>query len=72
MTELLYDPDRLAAALTEAGLDALVVTTAPNVRYQVLTTDGESLAIENPSAMPNAGDIRQILEPFVHVEVGDR
>ncbi|GAB3226852.1 M24 family metallopeptidase [Mycolicibacterium hippocampi] len=33
MTGLLYDPNRLSAALSEAGLDALVATTAANVRY---------------------------------------
>lgn len=31
--EMLYDPDRLVAALTDAGLDALIVTTPPGVRY---------------------------------------
>lgn len=33
MTQLLYDPDRLAEALTDASLDALIVTTPPGVRY---------------------------------------
>lgn len=33
MTELLYDPDRLAAALVDARLDALIVTTQASVRY---------------------------------------
>lgn len=31
--EPLYDPDRLAAALRECGLDALLVASPPNVRY---------------------------------------
>ncbi len=33
MSELLYDPARLGAALTDAGLDVLVLTTGPSVRY---------------------------------------
>jgi Xaa-Pro aminopeptidase len=30
---LLYDPERIASLMDEAGLDALIATTAPNVQY---------------------------------------
>ncbi|MDY6994997.1 MAG: Xaa-Pro peptidase family protein [Actinomycetota bacterium] len=72
MNALLYDPDRLAAALDEAGLDALIVTTAPNVRYLTrFGKPGSSLAIvgrDNPSQprlLVSAGEIDYLVEDLV-------
>ena len=46
MNELLYDPQRLDAALSEAGLDALVVTSSAGVRYLTrFPKNGRSVAI---------------------------
>jgi len=47
----------------EYGLN--LITTAPSVRYQVNTTNGETLEIDNPSLMPPSGSIVSVEEPFV-------
>ncbi|MDA1191510.1 MAG: translation elongation factor 4, partial [Candidatus Poribacteria bacterium] len=41
----------------EREFDLTLITTAPNVRYQVTTTRGDVIEIENPSDMPDAGVI---------------
>lgn len=51
----------------EFGLD--IITTVPNVKYEVYTVDDEKLIVENPSKMPGAGDIDEIREPFVKAEI---
>ncbi len=47
----------------EFGLE--LITTAPGVRYQVRTTSGEEIWIENPKDLPPAGSIDTILEPVI-------
>ncbi|MEM6646186.1 MAG: translation elongation factor 4, partial [Bacteroidota bacterium] len=51
----------------EFGLD--IITTVPNVKYEVYLTDGEMDIIENPSLMPSPGNIDRIEEPYVHAEI---
>ena len=51
----------------EAGLD--LVTTIPNVEYQVTLTNGETVSVENPSRMPDRGAIESIGEPFVRIHM---
>jgi GTP-binding protein LepA len=51
----------------EFGLD--IITTVPNVKYEVLRTDGDLLVVENPNKMPDAGKISEIREPFVKAEI---
>ncbi len=51
----------------EFGLD--IITTVPNVKYEVLPVDEEKRIIDNPSNMPSAGDIEAIREPFVRAEI---
>ena len=51
----------------EYNLDLLI--TAPSVEYQVLRTDGELLMVDNPSEMPDAGDISSIEEPVMQISV---
>jgi len=51
----------------EFGLD--IITTVPNVKYEVYLTDGEMAIIENPSLMPAPGNIDRIEEPYVHAEI---
>jgi GTP-binding protein LepA len=46
----------------EFGLD--LIATAPGVTYEVLTTKGEKLFVSNPSALPEAGLIEKIYEPY--------
>jgi GTP-binding protein LepA len=44
-----------------------LVQTAPTVTYEILKTNGEILHIDNPSALPDEGEISEIREPFVSV-----
>ncbi|HEY4641667.1 MAG TPA: translation elongation factor 4 [Thermoanaerobaculia bacterium] len=46
-----------------------LLTTAPGVRYRVLTTDGEWIEIENPQKMPDPARIQKIEEPFFEVTI---
>jgi GTP-binding protein LepA len=47
----------------EYNLDLIV--TAPTVRFRVVTTAGETLEIDNPAAIPDAGKIEHIEEPII-------
>jgi GTP-binding protein LepA len=44
-----------------------LVQTAPNVTYEVLTRKGETLVIDNPQKVPDAGQIEEFREPVVRV-----
>jgi len=53
----------------EREFDLDLVTTIPNVRYAVTTTDGAAAEIENPSRMPDRGRIEKIEEPYVRTRI---
>ena len=42
-----------------------LVTTAPGVLYKVLTTAGDLIEVDNPSKLPDPGQIDQIEEPII-------
>jgi GTP-binding protein LepA len=42
-----------------------LVTTAPGVLYRVTTTDGETIEIDSPSKLPDAGRIERMEEPVI-------
>ncbi|HYM25057.1 MAG TPA: translation elongation factor 4 [Vicinamibacterales bacterium] len=42
-----------------------LVTTAPGVLYRVTTTDGETIEIDSPSKLPDAGRIAKMEEPVI-------
>jgi len=42
-----------------------LITTAPTVIYEVLTTKGEVIKVENPAALPEANYIEEIREPII-------
>jgi GTP-binding protein LepA len=46
-----------------------LITTAPSVVYQVLKGSGEVVMVENPSKIPDAGQIQEIREPIVTVHL---
>ncbi|MBT8336081.1 MAG: elongation factor 4, partial [Gemmatimonadetes bacterium] len=46
-----------------------LITTVPNVEYHVALTDGTSVEIESPTAMPERGRIEAISEPMVNVRI---
>jgi GTP-binding protein LepA len=46
-----------------------LITTVPNVEYQVALTDGSTVAIENPTLLPERGRIQTISEPVMKVRI---
>ncbi|PYJ71818.1 MAG: elongation factor 4 [Verrucomicrobia bacterium] len=46
-----------------------IIATSPSVVYEVLTTRGEKLLIDNPAHLPNPSMIQEIREPIVKVLV---
>ena len=53
----------------EREFDLDLVTTTPNVVYQVHTRSGQVLTVDTPAKMPETGDIDDILEPIVSAEI---
>ncbi len=51
----------------EFGLS--LIATAPSVGYQVHTTSGAAVEVDNPSAMPATSEIDHVEEPFLRVTV---
>lgn len=53
----------------EREFDQDLITTAPSVVYEVLKADGETIKVENPSKIPDAGKVNEIREPIVTVHL---
>ena len=53
----------------EREFDMNLITTCPNVNYQVKIKDGTFLQINNPSDMPDSGNIETINEPYIKAEI---
>ncbi len=51
----------------ERDSDLDLVITAPNVTYEVLTRKGETILIDNPQKVPDAGQIEEFREPIARV-----
>lgn len=51
----------------EYNLD--LITTAPTVVYEIVTKKGETLHIDNPSALPPPNDIDEMREPIVQAHI---
>ncbi len=51
----------------EYSLD--LISTAPTVVYQVSTTSGEILEIDNPSKLPDPSQIERIEEPYIKATI---
>jgi GTP-binding protein LepA len=49
----------------EREYDLNLVTTAPTVVYEVLTTDGEVLSLDNPAKLPPPNKIAEVREPII-------
>jgi len=49
----------------EREFDLGLITTVPNVVYEVVKTNGEVVDIDNPSNLPPQGEIETMREPFV-------
>jgi len=46
-----------------------IITTVPNVKFDVVLVDGTKLAVENPSQMPDRGLIEEIYEPYIKAQI---
>lgn len=46
-----------------------VITTVPNVPYNVFTTRGEKLEVHNPAGLPDAGSIDYVEEPYISAQI---
>jgi GTP-binding protein LepA len=53
----------------EREYDLTLITTAPNVVYEVTLVTGERRRVDNPARMPPAGDIAVIEEPVVDAHI---
>jgi GTP-binding protein LepA len=51
----------------EYGIE--IITTVPNVRYEVHKQDGSVVEVENPSALPPANTIAEIREPVLAAQI---
>jgi GTP-binding protein LepA len=46
-----------------------IITTVPNVQYEVDTEEGKRVQVDNPSEMPSAGDIEKVWEPYIKANI---
>ena len=53
----------------EREYDLDLITTAPTVVYEVFTTKGETLMVDNPSKLPATNLIQEIREPIIRANI---
>ncbi|HEY3135106.1 MAG TPA: translation elongation factor 4 [Blastocatellia bacterium] len=53
----------------EREFDLELITTAPNVRYRVTTTAGETMEIDSPAKLPDPGRIATVEEPIIRAMI---
>ena len=53
----------------EREYDLDLITTAPTVIYEVLTTRGEVISIDNPASLPPVNHIEEIREPIIEANI---
>lgn len=53
----------------EREFDMNVITTVPNVSYNITLTDGEKVQVYNPSGMPVSTLISSIEEPYIRANI---
>lgn len=46
-----------------------LIATAPSVAYKVTTDDGSTIAVDNPSELPDMGTVETIEEPMLRISV---
>ncbi|MCB0546778.1 MAG: translation elongation factor 4 [Phaeodactylibacter sp.] len=49
--------------------DQDVITTVPNVSYNLLTTRGEEMTVRTPSELPDQTQIQHVEEPFISAQI---
>ncbi len=53
----------------EREYDIDLITTAPTVIYEVKTKRGEILQVDNPSALPDPGELEEMREPIARASI---
>ena len=53
----------------EREYNLALVLSAPSVRYEIETSDGRSIEIDNPSLFPDPSEIQQSHEPFIKAAI---
>ncbi|MCB1553095.1 MAG: translation elongation factor 4 [Xanthomonadales bacterium] len=53
----------------EREYDLDLVTTAPTVVYEILTTDGEVISLDNPAKLPPSPKVAEVREPIIVANV---
>ncbi|KGE05259.1 translation elongation factor 4 [Pseudohaliea rubra] len=53
----------------EREYDLDLITTAPTVIYEVVEKSGEVVHVDNPSALPEVGDIEEMREPIARCSI---
>ena len=53
----------------EREYDLDLITTAPTVVYEIETTRGETIFVDNPSKLPDPGSIAEMREPIVEANI---
>ena len=64
-----YVPGILKFAELEREFNLDLIVTAPSVVYEIVTTAGETLKVDNPANYPDPGTIAQSREPFVKADI---
>jgi len=53
----------------EREFNQQLITTIPNVEFEVYTKDGQHLVIDTPAALPDANKLDHIEEPFIDAQI---
>lgn len=53
----------------EREYDLDIIITAPSVKYEVILKSGKELLIESPAELPDEGDILEIREPWMDIQI---
>ena len=53
----------------EREYDLDLITTAPTVIYEVMKKNGDVVQVDNPSKLPDAGDIEEMREPIARCHI---
>ena len=53
----------------EREYDLNLISTAPTVVYEVLKTDGSTMALDNPAKLPPVNHIEEIREPIIRANI---
>jgi GTP-binding protein LepA len=53
----------------EREYDLDIIVTAPSVEYEVVLRSGETIRIASPAQLPDEGDIEEIREPWMKIQI---